>query len=246
MAKRARRTNKSCKRFSQRKPEPKAIGATISPAVKSRRAARKKKISRSSSLFIRRLSQASQMSMTMKTRPATIEGLKRQHQSVQKDCLKGKAEFQPGKPAVSQLLKARGKSTGNVVMTPKAILLCLAKIMPLGAMFTAIQILGSRDKSIGPKSTNPTAIRMKIQTTILMTAVLTRIMIQVQTTVKTAKEITIARITNLQAKSPKNESWSFFTPKLGNVFQDISPVKQQVEQDDPGSDQEDGAVAHVG
>ncbi len=146
MAKRARRTNKSCKRFSQRKPEPKAIGATISPAVKSRRAARKKKISRSSSLFIRRLSQASQMSMTMKTRPATIEGLKRQHQSVQKDCLKGKAEFQPGKPAVSQLLKARGKSTGNVVMTPKAILLCLAKIMPLGAMFTAIQILGSRDK----------------------------------------------------------------------------------------------------
>lgn len=31
-------------------------------------------------------------------------------------------------------------------MTPKAILLCLAKIMPLGAMFTAIQILGSRDK----------------------------------------------------------------------------------------------------
>lgn len=71
-------------------------------------------------------------------------------------------------------------------------------------------------------------------------------MIQVQTTVKTAKEITIARITNLQAKSPKNESWSFFTPKLGNVFQNISPVKQQVEQDDPGSDQEDGAVAHVG
>lgn len=105
-------------------------------------------------------------------------------------------------------------------MTPKAILLCLAKIMPLGAMFTAIQILGSKDKSTGPKSTNPTAIRMKIQTTILMTAVLTRIMIQVQTTVKTAKKITliqstatkitIARITNLQAKSPKNESWSFF------------------------------------
>ena len=76
MAKRARRTNKSCKRFSQRKPEPKATGATISPAVKSRRAARKKKIPRSSSLFIRRLSQASQMSMTMKTRPATIEGIK--------------------------------------------------------------------------------------------------------------------------------------------------------------------------
>lgn len=76
MAKRARRTSKSCKRFSQRKPEPKATGATISPAVESRRAARKKKIPRSSSLFIRRLSQASQMSMTMKTRPATIEGMK--------------------------------------------------------------------------------------------------------------------------------------------------------------------------
>lgn len=76
MAKRARRTSKSCKRFSQRKPEPKATVATISPAVKSRRAARKKKIPRSSSLFIRRLSQASQMSMTMKTRSATIEGMK--------------------------------------------------------------------------------------------------------------------------------------------------------------------------
>lgn len=121
-------------------------------------------------------------------------------------------------------------------MTPKAILLCLAKIMRLGAMFTAIQILGSRDKLTGPKHTNPRATRMKILTTVqmtavqtmtqaqtimrVMTAVLMRITIQVQTTVKTAKKITliqstatkitIVRITNLQAKSPKNESWSFF------------------------------------
>lgn len=76
-------------------------------------------------------------------------------------------------------------------MTPKAILLCLAKIMLLGAMFTAIQILGSKDKLTGPKRTNPTAIRMKIQTKILMTAVLVWITIQVQTIVKTAKKITL-------------------------------------------------------
>lgn len=51
---------------------------------------------------------------------------------------------------------------------------------------------------------------------------------------------------NLQAKSPKNESWSFFTPKLGNVFQNISPVKKQVDHDNPAGYQEDGAVAEVG
>lgn len=50
----------------------------------------------------------------------------------------------------------------------------------------------------------------------------------------------------LQAKSPKNETWSFFAPALGNVFQNISPVKKQVDHDDPAGYQEDGAVAEVG
>lgn len=39
---------------------------------------------------------------------------------------------------------------------------------------------------------------------------------------------------------------AFFAPKLGNVFQNISPVKKQVDHDNPAGYQEDGAVAEVG
>lgn len=59
-------------------------------------------------------------------------------------------------------------------------------------------------------------------------------------------KITIARITNFQAKSPKKKSWSFFTPKLGDIFQNVGPVKKQVDHDDPAGYQENGVVAKVG
>lgn len=59
-------------------------------------------------------------------------------------------------------------------------------------------------------------------------------------------KITKARITNLQAKSPKMNLGAFFAPKLGNVFQNISPVKKQVDHDDPAGYQENGVVAKVG
>ena len=51
---------------------------------------------------------------------------------------------------------------------------------------------------------------------------------------------------NLQAKSPKMNLGAFFAPKLGNVFQNISPVKKQVDHDNPAGYQEDGAGAEVG
>lgn len=39
---------------------------------------------------------------------------------------------------------------------------------------------------------------------------------------------------------------AFFAPALGDIFQNISPVKKQVDHDDPAGYQEDGAVAEVG
>ena len=50
----------------------------------------------------------------------------------------------------------------------------------------------------------------------------------------------------LQAKSPKNETWSFFAHALGDIFQNVGSVKKQVDHDDPAGYQEDGAVAEVG